>query len=336
MLSTLRLPLAVTAAAATMLGLAACAPSNDTSAAQQPEEVLATVDTMFGEIEIPEPDDELRVVALGWSDAEMALALGVEPVAVYDWQGFGAENNGVGPWAADLFTEAPEIIERGEEALNYEQIAVLEPDVILNTRSGNDEEEFNALSEIAPTVYAPEGTAAFATEWDVQMQTVSQALGLADEGDQLIADTQAQIDAAAEANPDFAGLTATAATKFGDAYGAYLPGDGRFDILADLGFVAGEGVSTLESAGFFANASAEQVGQLEADVVIVYPIGFTVEETQADPLIQSLPAVQDGRAVFIDPASELAGAYGAASVLSFPVVLEQLVPQLQAAVAAGA
>ena len=37
--------------------------------------------------------------------------------------------------------------------------------------------------------------------------------GLADEGDALIADTQAQIDAAAEANPEFEGLTATAATS---------------------------------------------------------------------------------------------------------------------------
>jgi iron complex transport system substrate-binding protein len=334
--STLRLPLAVTAAAATVLGLAACAPSDNTSAVTPSAPLLASVDTMFGEVEIPEPEGDLRVVALGWSDAEMALALGVEPVAVFDWQGFGAENNGVGPWAADLFNEAPEIIERGEEALNYEQIAVLEPDVILNTRSGNDEAEFQALSEIAPTVYAPEGTAAFATEWDVQMASVSQALGLAAEGEELIADTQADIDAAAEANPEFAGLTATAATKFGDAYGAYLPGDGRFDILADLGFVESESLSSLESAGFFANASAEQVGELEADVVVVYPIGFTLEQAQADPLIQSLPAVQDGRAVFIDPESELAGAYGAASVLSFPVVLEQLVPQLQTAVEAGA
>jgi iron complex transport system substrate-binding protein len=36
-------------------------------------------------------------VALGWSDAETALALGVQPVGASDWLAFGGE--GVGPWA---------------------------------------------------------------------------------------------------------------------------------------------------------------------------------------------------------------------------------------------
>lgn len=288
---------------------------------------------MFGTVDIPKPDGELRVVALGWSDAEMALALGVQPVAVFDWQGFGAENNGVGPWATDLFDTAPEIIERGDESLNYEQIELLDPDVILNVRSGNDEQEFDRLSEIAPTVYAPEGTDAFATSWDVQVDVVSQALGLGGAGVALADDVKGQIAAAAEANPEFAGKTITAATKFGDAYGAYLPGDGRFDLLAELGFVQSPGVSELESAGFFANASVEQVGLLDADVVVVLPIGFTKAEVEADPLIASLPAVVAGRSIVIDPASEVSGAYSAASVLSLPVVLDQLVPLLKAAAA---
>src|SRR3712207_1067317 len=66
-----------------------------------------TVETAFGAVEVPE--EPQRVVALGWSDAETALALGVQPVGASDWLGFGGE--GVGPWAEGRYDEAPEIIE---------------------------------------------------------------------------------------------------------------------------------------------------------------------------------------------------------------------------------
>ena len=322
---------------ASVLALSGCSSteSETTSEPTAETDLLASVDTMFGTIDVPEPDGELKVVALGWSDAEMALALGVTPIAVFDWQAFGADNKGVGPWATKLFGDVtPEILERADETLNYEQLEVLDPDVILNVRSANDEQEFERLNEIAPTIYAPEGTPAFATPWEVQMASVSEALGRDAAGAEIIDETTAAIEAAAAEHPEFAGLSTVAGTKFADAYGAYLPGDGRFDILADLGFVNAPGVAELDSSGFFANVSAEQVAVLDADVPVIYPIGFTLEETLADPLLASLSAVQDGRAVFLDPDSELAGAYAASSTLSIDVVLEELVPLLaEAAVA---
>ncbi|MCH1884400.1 iron-siderophore ABC transporter substrate-binding protein [Agrococcus sp. ARC_14] len=321
--------------------LAGCSASTpDPAATEQPAQgdgPLGTVETMFGAIEVPQPEDgELTVVALGWSDAEMALALGITPVAVFDWQGFGAETHGVGPWAAELFGDAePVLIERGDESLNYEQILGLDPDLILNTRSGNDEGEFDRLTEIAPTIYGPEGTGAYATEWTDQLTLVGEAVGKPDEAQALIADIEGQIAEAAAAHPEFEGLTTASVTKFGDAYGAYLPGDGRFDLLGQLGFVNNPPIADLEPAGFFANASAENVAAFDADTAVILPIGFTLEETQQDPLLSSLAVVQEGRAVFIDPDSELAGAWGASSVLSIPVVLDQLVPQLAEAAAQG-
>ena len=333
--SASRTTAAAAALAAAALVLTGCSPSSsDGDAPDSDGETLGTVDTMFGTIEVPQPDDDLRVVALGWSDAEMALALGVKPIAVFDWQGFGEENKGVGPWASELFEdEMPEILERADETLNYEQIEVLDPDLILNARSANDEQEFERLNEIAPTVYAPAGTAAFATRWDVQLTSVAAALGKSDEGADIVEDTTAAIADAAEEHPEFQGLTTAAGTKFGDAYGAYLAGDGRFDILADLGFSNSPGVEELEPSGFFTAVSAEQVSALDADVPVILPIGYTLAETQADPLLASLSAVQDGRAVFIDPDTDLSGAYAAASPLAIPVVLDDLVPQLAAAAA---
>ncbi|MBJ7453295.1 MAG: ABC transporter substrate-binding protein, partial [Blastococcus sp.] len=48
-----------------------------------------TVTTAFGDVEIEE--EPVRVVALGWGDAETALALGVQPVGASDWLAFGGE-----------------------------------------------------------------------------------------------------------------------------------------------------------------------------------------------------------------------------------------------------
>src|SRR3712207_4381790 len=100
-----------------------------------------TVETAFGDVEIPE--EPQRVVALGWSDAETALALGVQPVGASDWLAFGGE--GVGPWAEGLYDEAPEIIETLEPSL--EAIAALDPDLILDTRSPATQDRYDARSE---------------------------------------------------------------------------------------------------------------------------------------------------------------------------------------------
>src|SRR3954452_18365276 len=116
-----------------------------------------TVATAFGDVEIPE--EPQRVVALGWSDAETALALGVQPVGASDWLGFGGE--GVGPWAEGRYDEAPEIIDTLEPSL--EAIAALEPDLILDTKSDGTQERYDLLSQIAPTVGMPEGADPYLT-----------------------------------------------------------------------------------------------------------------------------------------------------------------------------
>ena len=80
---------------------ASATPSTSASSSASASTPSATTveDTLFRPVARPAPPDgELTVVAMGWSDAEVALALGGTPVAVYDWQGFGESNTGVGPW----------------------------------------------------------------------------------------------------------------------------------------------------------------------------------------------------------------------------------------------
>src|SRR5215211_1339701 len=142
-----------------------------------------TVETAFGDVEIPE--EPQRVVALGWSDAETALALGVQPVGASDWLAFGGE--GVGPWAEGLYDEAPEIIDTLEPSL--EAIAALQPDLILDTKSPATQDRFDKLSAIAPTISQPEGADPYLTSSAEQLEMIGAALGRSDEA----ADLQTQI-----------------------------------------------------------------------------------------------------------------------------------------------
>src|SRR5687767_10769155 len=93
-----------------------------------------TVSTAFGNVTVEE--EPTRVVALGWSDAETALALGVQPVGASDWLAVGGD--GLGEWVEAGYDEAPQLIETLEPS--YEAIAALEPDLILDTRSAATEE----------------------------------------------------------------------------------------------------------------------------------------------------------------------------------------------------
>ena len=289
-----------------------------------------TVETMFGPIEIPAPEDgELTVVALGWSDAEIALALGVNRSRCTTGRASARRTRAsVRGRPSCSVTSQPMILANIGDSLDYETIQSLSPDLILNTRSAGDEQEYNRLSTIAPTVYAPEGTAAFATRWDVQTQQVADSLGLTEDGAAMVADVQAGITDAAAANPQFAGLTAVTATKFGDAYGAYIAGDARWDLIEALGFVQNPPVLELEATGFYVPVSVEQITALDAEIAVMFPIGYTLAEMQADPLIASLAVVQQGRTVFLEENDEVAQAFSAASPLSIPIAVDGIVPQL--------
>lgn len=296
--------------------------------------ILAVVDHKYGPTEVPEPEDgELSVVALGWSDAEVALALGVEPIAIQDWLGFGEENHGVGPWATDLVSGEPDVIPRADAELDYELIQSLNPDVILNVNSGYDEEEYNRLNEIAPTISGPEDAANFNPGWEAQTQLVADALGLSEDGEELIAQTQQSIDDARDAHPEFDGLEAVTGSKFDAAYGLHTQGDMRWDILELLGFdMYGPAADIADPENFYADVSEEQVEIFDADIAVLFPIGYTVEELAADPLLASLDVVEEDRSVLLDDSEPLVQAFSAGSPLSIEVVLDELTPQLAEAV----
>lgn len=322
----------VTTTALLSLTLAAC---GDDGGSQEPEEQAAptttdgafpvVVETAFGDVTVEEEPE--RVVALGWGDAETALALDVQPVGASDWLGFGGE--GVGPWAAGRYDEAPEIIETLEPS--FEAIAALEPDLILDVKSSGDQARHDRLASIAPTIGVPEGGESYLTTTEQQLEMIAAALGKQGEGEALLAGLEDTFAQARADHTDWEGRTATAATLTSEGWGAYVEGSERVDFLEKLGFVQNPQIAEMEpdATGFSVALSAERLDALDADLVVAFPIFIETSEITGDPLFQQVPAVADGRALVID--GDLANAYSLGTVLSQQYAVEQIVPMIEEA-----
>jgi iron complex transport system substrate-binding protein len=279
-----------------------------------------TVGTAFGDVTVEE--EPARVVALGWSDAETALALGVQPVGASDWLAVGGDD-GLGDWVEQGYDEAPELIETLEPS--YEAIAALEPDLILDTRSDGTEGRYELLSAIAPTIGAPEGVGPYQTTWQQQLEMVGQALGRTDEADALAAEVeQAFADAAAE-HPGFEGTEVAVGAYTSDGFGAYVNGDSRVQFMEQLGFENSTEIGELATENFFVPVSEEQLNLLDAELTVVFPIFVAASEFTGNPLWQTLPSVQDGRAVVLDDLTVL-NAFSSASAPGLLYAIDTTVP----------
>ncbi|UYG17983.1 iron-siderophore ABC transporter substrate-binding protein [Brachybacterium huguangmaarense] len=303
--------------------------ASDGSAAAGDQSFPQTVTTAFGDVTVDAKPS--RVVALGWGDAETALALGVQPVGASDWLGFGGE--GVGPWAQGLYTSPPTIIDTLEPS--YEAIAALKPDLILDVKSSGDKDRYEKLSEIATTIGVPEGGESYLTTTNAQMTMISTALGMPDKGAELLDEVNSAFEAAASAHPEWKGKTVTAATKTSEGWGAYIEGGGRVDTLSKFGFVQNPQIAALpvSSSGFSVDVSSEQLDLFDADLIVAFPIYIETTAITDDPQWKQLSTVQAGHAVVID--GDLSSAFSTETTLSSKYTIEGLVPLLEKAVPAS-
>lgn len=89
-----------------------------------------------------------RVVSLSFIGHDFLLALGVRPIALRYWYGSG--EHGVFPWAEAALGDAEPLVLYGD--IDIEQIALLQPDLIVGQWSGMTETQYQLLSKIAPTL----------------------------------------------------------------------------------------------------------------------------------------------------------------------------------------
>ena len=287
----------------------------------------AAVQTHFGDVTIESAPQ--RIVALGWGDAETVLSLGYEPVGASDWLAFGGD--GVGPWAAGQYTTSPTIL--GTTELSYEQVAALEPDLILDVKSAGDQDRYDRLSQIATTVGVPDADSLnYLTSTEKQLSTIAAALGVPEKGQQLQSELDQAISDAADSGWQSRTVSVAALTSTG--WGAYVDGDTRLELLKRLGFTQNPDIAALPTAstGFSVDLSTEQLSTLDADLVIAFPIYVETSQLTGDAAWQAIPAVQAGHAVVVD--GDLSNAFSLGTVGSIQYALQNLTPKISEALAA--
>ncbi|MEJ6550191.1 iron-siderophore ABC transporter substrate-binding protein [Corynebacterium sp. USCH3] len=324
---------AATTALATGIALAACSSDDngnsnggdagDGSSATATDAFPVSVATTFGDIEIPE--QPTRVVALGWGDADIALNLGVQPVGASDFLEFGGD--GVSPWNEETYDESPEILSGGgNQDVDVEKIAALDPDLILNVKSASDQETYDQLSAIAPTISAPEGAEGYTVTRDTQVDMIATALGESAKGDEINQEVDDAIARVRDDHPEWSEKTASVVAKYGEGWAAYFEGDARVDLLTSLGFTETGNVEKTPDT-FFTQLSDENLDTADADVVVGFPIGITQEEFEDLGPWKSLGAVKDGHAIVAD--DDLSQAFSLGSPDSVLWALGQITPKLE-------
>jgi iron complex transport system substrate-binding protein len=305
----------VVALAAT-LALAACGGSSKTdddatAAAGGSSAFPVTVTHAFGTTTITKKPE--RVATVAWANHEVPLALGIVPVGMAKANFGDDDGDGVLPWVSEklksLGGTTPVLFDEND-GINFEAVADTRPDVILAAYSGLTQQDYDTLSKIAPVVAYPK--AAWATAWRDTIKLESQALGLAKEGDALIADIEKQMADATAKHPQIAGKSAMFMTHIDPTdlskVGFYTTHDTRAQFFTDLGMKVPDSIAKL-SAGtdkFALTQSAEQIQVFDdVDVIVAYGDEKLLAAAQADPLLSKIPAVKRGSVVMLSGTTPL-------------------------------
>lgn len=313
--------LAATTALLTPLALAGCgddpdpadaAGSSGTTAAAD-DAFPVTIQHVFGETVIESQPE--RVATVAWANHEVPLALGVVPVGMAAVTWGDDDGDGVLPWVEDqleeLGAETPTLF--GEvDGIDFEAVAATQPDVILAAYSGLTETDYETLSKIAPVVAYPD--VAWGTSVEDMIELNSRALGLEAEGEELIADLEAQVDASLADHPELDGKSVM--FSFVDPtdlsqVGFYTTNDTRPGFLRDIGMTMPAIVeeASADTDEFYVTRSAENLEEFgDVDIIVTYGDDALAATLQDDPVLSQIPAVQNGGVVVLPDSTPIAAA----------------------------
>ncbi|MGO2750607.1 MAG: iron-siderophore ABC transporter substrate-binding protein [Pseudoclavibacter sp.] len=320
-----------------LLALTGCAsttpPAGDGSASAGDWETV-TIEHALGEAVITEKPE--RIVTLGQGSTETAIALGTIPVGIeeYPW---GSDETGYLPWIHEAITEQDAELPvqfTGTTELDIEAIVELEPDLILAPWSGVTQEQFDILTDIAPTVaYAEE---AWVITWQEQIEVIGKAMGQPDEAAALIEDIDAQLSSSAR--EEYGALTFSYVYNTGPgSLGVFFEDEQRVAMVRALGLTVDPVVDELREFEVEGTDSAS-IGLENADKLAGSDLIFTFysdpenrAEIEAQPLYQQIPAVARGSVVAPTDQPFVTGS-SIINPLTVPWALERFVPLIDEAV----
>ncbi|MFC7861369.1 iron-siderophore ABC transporter substrate-binding protein [Arthrobacter koreensis] len=295
---------ALSAAALLTASLAACASTPaESQAAPEGDWETVTIEHALGTTVIDEKPE--RVATVNWANQEVPLALGIVPVGMAAANFGDDDGDGILPWVEErleeLGGETPVLFDEND-GIDFEAVADTQPDVILAAYSGLTQEDYDTLSEIAPVVAYPE--TAWGTSWREMIEYNSTALGLAEEGEQLVADLEQEMTDAAAKFPSLAGKSAMFMTHVDTTdlseVSFYTTHDPRTLFFEDLGMSVADSIAkaSAETEKFSLTQSAEQADAFaDVDIIVTYGGEELITALESDPLLSQIPAVANGAIV---------------------------------------
>jgi iron complex transport system substrate-binding protein len=253
-----------------------------------------TVEHAMGTTEIEKTPE--KVVILTNEGTEALLSMDVTPVgAVQSWTG--------DPWYDHIADQMKDVEVVGTESeLNIEAIAKLQPDLIIGNKM-RQEEQYNQLKEIAPTVMAE----TLRGNWKENFELYAKALNKEEKGQEVIAEYNQRIE--------------DIKTELGDKLDKkvsmvrFMAGDVRIYhkdsfsgvILDQLGFARPEGQDVNDFAE--TGVTKERIPAMDGDVLFyfTYDTGdgeanSLEEEWINDPLFQNLEVAKNDKVYEVNDA----------------------------------
>lgn len=330
--------------AAALLAIASCgSPSATESAGPSPSATTSgatsafpmTIKHALGTTTIPAKPE--RVATVNWANHEAPLALGVVPVGMAAANFGDDDGDGLLPWVEERLTElkaeTPVLFDE-TDGIDFEAVADTKPDVILAAYSGLTQQDYDTLSDIAPVVAYPD--AAWATPWREILRLNSKAIGLAAEGDKLIAEIEGDISTTVAKYPQLKGKSIMFMTHVDpndvSQVGFYTTHDTRTLFFEDLGLTIPGSVAeaSKDTDKFALTRSAEQIDLFDdVDIITGYgdEKGELLAKIRKDPLLSKIPAVKRG-SLYLLPDSKPLGTAANPTPLSISWVLEDYVKAL--------
>lgn len=292
-----------------------------------------TIEHSYGETTITE--EPKRVVALGWSDADAVLSLGVVPVGASN-NSWGGTEEGSTIWFDEALAEidgaqAPVRIDDVTAGIGgaADEIAQLEPDLVVATNSGMTKAEYKKLTKLGIPVVAPPGEA-WMTSWRDSLDMVGQALGRNTLADDVQDDVEDALEDAQEEYPNLVGASHFVSwidPTDTSSIGVY--GDNRAQVLTEVGMTQPAWLEDVTKGQAYGTVSSERAGTLDADLVLLTAESQDeVDKLTGDKLVGKIPAVDAGHVWWDLPDHSTAFSLDVATTLSLPYMIEHLLPEL--------
>jgi iron complex transport system substrate-binding protein len=303
-------------ATASLFMLAGCSSDKSAPAATGGGGGPVTITHIFGETTISAPPK--RVVSAGFTGQDDLLALGIVPIAVTNW--FGDQPFGVWPWAQPKLGNAKPVVLNLDNGIQLNQISGLKPDLIVATDAGLDQDTYQKLAAIAPTLAQSNGDAFF-EPWKDQAKAIGQAVFQSGQIASLINGVDKGFAAVAEKYQQFKNKRVLLLQGRLHDDNVVATTGWQTDFLTQMGLAVPESLTALAVDQQRAFIPRDKIKSILGDAEVLIWATESDKE-QADLLAKPDVAEHRSRSVFTT--KDQAGAIAYASPLSYPLVADQL------------